>query len=167
MRSTGVSLYEDAYDATGIRTDSHPSPRLIDLAARAHVLAASDMVRAVESARRLVPDRTPIVVPELRELRLEPPHWLPLRLPIEAWDAMSYFQWNSRMRNRTDHEIMHRAGAAAAWLLQQARPDTVVVAVTHGGIRRLIDFCLAEQGWRTTPGRRSHANWSCWSYQSG
>lgn len=37
-------------------------------------------------------DRELAVSPLLREIDLEPPRWIPLRLPIEVWDAFSHLQ---------------------------------------------------------------------------
>ena len=159
-----VGRYEDAYDAAGIRDDSHPPPALVDLAARADVVAASDLARAIASVRRLAPEREPEIVPEMRELRLEPPRWVPVPLPIEVWDAMSYVQWSWRLARDADHEYSRRAGAAAHWLLSRAANGASVVAVTHGGIRRIIARHLERFGCAARTGKRTHENWSSWSY---
>lgn len=160
-----VGRYEDAYDAQGIHDESHPPTELVEVASRADVVVSSDMTRAIASARRLAPGREPEIVPHLRELRLEPPAWVPLKLPIEAWDAMSYAQWTYRIALGVDHEIARRAGVAADWLVERAGKGATIVAVTHGGIRRIIDRHLERRGARPVSDRRSHANWSCWTYQ--
>jgi broad specificity phosphatase PhoE len=159
-----VGQYEDAYDAAGIRDDSHPPRGLVDLARSADLLVASDLVRAIESARRLAPDREPEIVPDLRELRLEPPRWIPLPLPITIWDSMSYLQWAYRMMADVDHAIVRRAKVAADWLLDRANGGTTIVAVTHGGIRPVVAKHLVRHGCTPVPGPRSYENWSCWSF---
>ena len=159
-----VSRYEDAYDAAGIRDDSHPPAALVDLAARADVIAASDMTRAIASVRRLAPQRDPEIIPALRELRLEPPRWVPVPLPIEVWDAMSHLQWSWRLARDRDHEFSRRAGVAADWLFTRASAGATIVAVTHGGIRRIIARHLERLGCAAGAGKRSYENWSSWSF---
>jgi hypothetical protein len=72
MRASGVGLYEDAYDAAGIRDDSHPPDELRRIAEGA-TLASSNMKRAIASIERLAPGRPYSASPLLREIRLEPP----------------------------------------------------------------------------------------------
>ena len=162
-----VASYEDAYDAAGIRDDSHPPRELIELAASVDVVAASDMARAIESIRRLAPGRNHEVVPELRELRLEPPRWLPIPLPIDVWDAMSHAQWSWRLALGSDSAFVRQAAKAADWLASRVAAGASVAAVTHGGIRRIIDAQLARRGFRRVPGSNSYDNWSAWSYRRG
>ena len=164
MRADGVPRYEAAYNAVGIRPDSQPPAALLAMSQRATVLAASDMVRAIESARRLAPDREPIVSPLLRELELEPPQWIPASLPIEVWDAFSFWQWTYRLLLHRDHTLVRRARDAADWLITHTRHDASVVSITHGGFRRIIHAQLVQRGWRAERTSRGHHNWSCWSY---
>jgi broad specificity phosphatase PhoE len=133
------------------------------VAERAQVIAASDLPRALASARRIAPARDPEVTPLLRELRLEPPTWMP-RLPIQAWDAISHVQWSVRLMRGTPHDVVRRASDAAEWLGKHAADAATVVAVTHGGFRRVIANRLEAQGWRAGLERRSYANWSVWSF---
>ena len=164
MRADGVPRYEAAYNAVGIRPDSQPPAALLEMARRATVLAASDMVRAIESARRLAADRDLVVSPLLRELELEPPQWIPASLPIEVWDTFSFWQWTYRLLLNRDHALVRRARAAADWLAGQVGREGSVVTVTHGGFRRIIAVQLMQRGWRAERASRGHHNWSCWSY---
>ena len=66
MRGAGVRDFERAYNAAGILDDDVPPPELIRVAAGAHVIAASDLPRAIASARRIAPARDPDVTPLLR-----------------------------------------------------------------------------------------------------
>ena len=163
MRGAGVHAFEDAYDVAGILDDDAPPSELIDAAAGAHVIAASDLPRAIASARRLVPAREPEVTSLLREIRLEPPGWMP-HLPIEIWDVISHLQWSYRLLRGASHDSVRRAGEAAAWLASRAADPSTVVAVTHGGFRRIVANRLEANGWRAGSERRSYANWSVWSY---
>ena len=163
LRAPEVPAYENAYDAAGIRDDLAPVADVVALARLADVLLASDMRRAIESARHLDPAREPTIVPALRELRLEPPVWIPAALPIALWDAMNHVQWTTRIVLRSDHETVRRARLAADALLEAAYGCDNVVAVTHGGIRRIITAELLRRGRALISREGGYRNWSCWS----
>ena len=161
MSAASVADFERAYDAAGILDDDAPPQELKELARSAAVFVASDMRRAIESAHRLVPGRDPEIQPLLRELYLEPPRWIPI-LPIMAWDAISYWQWTARLAFGLDHDLVQRGEKAAAWLAERAQNGTVL-AVTHGGFRRIVTRRLEARGWRCTERRQGYRNWSAWS----
>src|SRR5690242_5786707 len=98
LRHHDVGAFEDAYDAAGIRDDSMPSEELRAAARNADLVVASDLPRAVASAKRLAGARGLVTSPLLREIRLEPPRWVPVALPINAWDVFSHWQWSYRLR---------------------------------------------------------------------
>ena len=158
-----VRRFESAYNAAGILEHDHPPPELIQAAGGAQVIAASDLPRAIASARRIAPTREPEVTPLLREFELDAPTWIP-RLPMQVWEVFSHLLWSARMLQGTPHESLRRASDAADWLAQRAANSATVVAVTHGGFRRLISHRLESRGWRAGPEQRSYANWSVWSY---
>lgn len=162
MDRHGVPRFEDAYDAAGIRDVPPPPEDLRTIAAAADVVCASDLRRAIESANRVAPGRELVISSLLREIRLEPPRWIPFRLPIAAWDAYSHAQWSYRLLTKRDHAFVRRADAAADWLEQHARDAATVLVVTHGGMRRLIADRLSARGWLRAPEKRSYANWSTW-----
>lgn len=66
-----------------------PSAQLLAEARGADAVVASDLPRAVASAERLAFGRDLVTSPLLREIRLEPPRWVPLPLPIRVWDVLS------------------------------------------------------------------------------
>lgn len=164
INAAGVRRFEDGYNAAPIHDESHPPAELLDLAATADVLAASDMRRAIASAQRLAPGREPHVSPLLREITLEPPEWLRVPLPLVAWDWLSFTQVSSYLRRSTDHAFMRRGELATDWLTQRTTGTARVVAVTHGGFRRILDHRLVARGWNRAARPRTHENWSVWSY---
>jgi len=164
MHAEGVADYDRGYDAVGILDDDVPPSDLVEIATRADTLVASDLRRAVESARRIAPRRDLIVLPLLREIGLEPPRWVPIPLPIAAWDVISYIRWSYRLAVRADHDVVRRADLAADWLIGRASNAEFVVAVTHGGFRRIVARRLEARGWRADGGRSGYANWSAWSF---
>ena len=166
LRPHEVGSFEAAYNAAGIRDDSLPPAELIAASGRADIVVASDMIRAIDSARRLRPGREPEICPLLREITLDPPLWLRVPLPILLWDVACHTMVSYRIWRDTDHEQVQRAREAAAWLVQRATTGRTIVAVTHGGFRRLLDAQLRRRGWERTPGVRSYENWSTWTYVS-
>src|SRR5688572_4512621 len=71
MHASGVSRYEDAYDAAGILDDEQPPDALRGLATSARIVA-SDLARAIASAERLTSRESITTSPLLREIRIEP-----------------------------------------------------------------------------------------------
>ena len=165
IRRRAVAGYEDAYDAAGILSDCTPPDALIRVAASAQLICASDLPRAVASAERIARGRDVVTSPLLREIRLEPPPWIPLKLPIQVWDLFSHLQWSYRLLARTDHQYVQRAIAAAEWLEERTRTAQTVVAVTHGAFRRILAARLATLGWRATRARPRYEHWSVWAFE--
>ena len=163
MSAALVEEYERAYNDAGIKDDDAPPEELREMARTASVFVASDMRRAIESAHRLVPGRDPEIQPLLREMYLEPPRWIPGKLPIEGWDAISHFQWSVRLGLGLDHDLVRRADQAAAWLVDRATNGGTVFVVTHGGFRRIVTKRLEARGWRCHEQRHGYRNWSAWS----
>jgi broad specificity phosphatase PhoE len=161
-----VPAYEDAYDAHGIRDDDRPGTELDALVGQNPKIVASDLPRAIASAERIAGDQHIELSPLLREIRLEPPRWVPVPLPIQIWDVFSHVQWSYRLFSKADHEYVRRAREAADWLIGHAGRSSNVVAVTHGGFRRILDGRLVARGWRRGFDKRSYENWSVWSYRS-
>jgi len=160
-----VPSYEDAYDAAGIRDDDHPAAESEALFESKPLVVASDLPRAIASARRLAPDDEIAFSPLLREMRLEPPRWIPGRLPIQVWDMFSHVQWSYRLFANADHEYVRRASEAVDWLADHASRSPSVVAVTHGGFRRILDARLVARGWSRAFEKKRYHNWSVWSYR--
>jgi broad specificity phosphatase PhoE len=166
LRWADLHEYEHAYDAHGIRDDDRPGTEVDALRSESAKIVASDLPRAIASARRIAPEQQAELSPLLREIRFEPPTWVPMRLPIQVWDVFSHVQWSYRLLRNADHEYVRRAREAADWLTDHAARSSKVVAVTHGGFRRLLDARLVARGWRRGSARRSYENWSVWSYRS-
>lgn len=154
--------FEALYDAAPIRDEAPPSS-LIDIARTADVILASDLLRAIMSARAIAPGREPVLSPLLRELKFNLPGWGP-KLPVGVWDGLHYLIWSARLLARARTQEMERAGLAADWVSTQAPNDGITIAVTHGGFRRLLSSKLAQRGWSVSPGPRRYHNWSVWEH---
>jgi broad specificity phosphatase PhoE len=159
----GFLRWRAAYEAAGIADGETPPPALQRLAASAGLLVASNIPRAIESARLLAPGAEVAVSPLLRELELAPPHLGTLRLPLFAW-ALAY---GVRMLVRQHEHVTPaehaRAREVAAWLAGLAEEHGTVVAVTHQSFRSILSKALVAEGWRIEIPRRRSAHWSAWS----
>ena len=165
MNAAGFLRWRAAGDAAGIDPGAAPPAALIESVERADVVVASDLPRALESATRLAPARQIIRSALFRESPLPVPDWMPLRLPIAAWDALTHAQWGYHIVRRRDAsaEDVQRAAAAVRWLLSLPDAPVCVAVVTHGVFRRLVGARLQELGWRLS-GRRIYTCWSVWSF---
>jgi hypothetical protein len=154
------------YDVAGIRDEPAP-PEVVHAAAQADVLAASTLPRAIESIRRLAPDREAHLTPLLREIDFEMPvrFGRPLRLPVNAWDVMDYVLNGIRIRRRSPTPQLTRANEATDWLLSRLGGNASLMAVTHGGFRRFLWASLVDRGWTPEFKRKRYHNWSIWTFR--
>lgn len=163
----GMEAWRAAYDAAGIHARSQPPDALIRIAAEADHVVASDLARAVESARRLAPSREIRTTELLRETPLHIPAW-PTRLPLGGWGFVITLDWGWRIARGRDASAEERARAAAAveWLAALAANESIVLAVTHGAVRRLLANRLLSAGWSRAGRVGGWRPWSAWSFIS-
>lgn len=161
----GMEAWRAAYDAAGIQAVSRPPSALIELAAAAGHVVASDLPRAVASAERLAPGRRIETSPLLRETPLAIPAW-PTRLPLNGWAALITIRWGYRILRGADAaaDELARAAAAAEWLAGLTVDGSLAVAVTHGAFRRLVAKQLLTRGWACTSRHGGYRPWSAWSF---
>lgn len=161
----GVDRWYEAYDRAGIDPDDPPPATLLELGRRAGAIVASDKPRTTASAEVLAAGAAVIRSPDLREIVLQVPRWLPLRMPLGAWALAIGAQWmydELRRAGATPDDIA-RADRATAWLGDLAREHRDVIVVTHAAFRRLLATRLVAAGWRAEDERRSHKTWSAWA----
>jgi broad specificity phosphatase PhoE len=163
----GVEQWRTAYDAAGILPHPGPSRDLAALAASATHLIASDLARAIQSAKMLAPhrEREIRIEPLMREAPLALPQW-PTRLPLSMWGSIAYVGWSYRRLRGVD--VMEpdfvRAETAARWLTELVTDGTSAVVVTHGVFRKLLGLHLARLGWLATGRDGGYRHWSAWSF---
>ena len=163
-----VERWRDAYDESGIATDTHPCNALKDEIAASHGIVASDLPRAIASAALLAAGREVTISPLFREVPLLIPRSLPFRAPLAAWEALIHIRWGLDLvrRRGVARETMERARLAAEWCRDACRSSTpdggTIAVVTHGVFRRMLLEVLVAHGWQCEPGRRSYAHWSVW-----
>lgn len=163
VNAESARRFVELYDAAGIMEDA-PPPYVVEAAAKAEVLAASTLPRAIESVRRLAPTRQALITPLLSEIAFESPNWWPIRLPIPAWDAIDHVVWGYRIMRRLPTPELERAREAADWLVSRAGNGSTLLAVTHGGFRRFLCAALIDRAWKPEFIVRRHFNWSVWAF---
>ena len=164
--AAGMERWRAAYDAAGITPAEVPPPEVVADVARTGAVVASDMPRAIGSARMLAPDRDVVVTPLMRETKPPVPHWLPLQMPPDGWRLVMGALWGLRILSGTEAptDEMARAATAADWLTRLASEHGSVAVVTHGAFRRLVSRRLIDMGWRAEPRRRGYDHWSVWAF---
>lgn len=164
--AAGFRRWREAYEAAGIVETDRPPASVTEIAARADLIVSSDAPRAAASARLLVPGRDLTLTPLLRELALEGPRSLNMRLPLRAW-AVAVGVRMLVMKCRGGYpspEDAARVNEAASWLQDLAASHSTIVGVTHASFRRQIATRLESVGWRSEA-RPSARHWSAWPLQ--
>lgn len=160
----GQQRFIELYDAAGIRDD--PPAEVVELARASEVLAASTLRRAIESIQRLAPGREAHLTSLLRESPFELARKIPLRLPVETWDAINFAVNGYSIWRRRPTPELARAGEAAEWLLSKTPSHGALLAVTHGDFRRFLWAALVDRGWRAEFTRKTYHNWSVWTFRA-
>jgi broad specificity phosphatase PhoE len=165
MDRAQLELWRAGYDAAGITDDSHPPAPLLQLAADAKHVIASDLERALRSAERLAPRREIRVSELLRESALAIPPW-PTRLPLTIWNVFIHAGWQYQILRGLDVTPDDRARAAAAvdLLAGLVADGSTAVVVTHGVFRRIVAKALLASGWRNLERRGGYQHWSSWTF---
>jgi broad specificity phosphatase PhoE len=164
----GFAAWRAAYDAAGIANGQVAPPILAALAQQAGIIASSDTPRALATAKQLTKLRPIEATSLLRELELTGPNLAALRLPLPAWTlavGLRAFLLSLQRRFPSPEELQ-RIHEASQWLQQLAARHRLVIAVTHGSIRREIFRHLLQCGWRPEPGPRTIRHWSAWVLRS-
>ena len=167
ITASGFRAWRESYEAAGIRDDERAPANLEHLVRQAGLVLSSDAPRAVSSARLLAPGREIVVSPLLSELDLEGPSLGGLRLPLWAWSLAvggSILLLTLRRQYPSAAE-RDRVDGASAWLEQLASQHPLIVAVTHGMVRRQLSARLRQMGWRSEPGGGSLRHWSAWFFK--
>jgi broad specificity phosphatase PhoE len=167
MDAAGFRAWRKAYEAAGILEGERVPADLLQLAASADLVLASDAPRAMASARLLAPGREILVSPLLRELDLEGPNLGGLPLPLAAWALavgvrMLFLIFRRQYPSAAEATRVHQA---ATWLEELAAQHALTVVVTHASFRRQLSRRLEPKGWQAEPGRRSLRPWSTWLFR--
>lgn len=170
IRASAFRQFIEAEDSAGIAPTPGPPPSLRAAAAAAGVVVSSNLRRAIESARALVPARDIVMDAIFREASVPTDLWGPVRLRPEHWGVVARILWYLGWSGGGESfaEARERAGVGAARLAELAYAHGSVMLVAHG----IIDLFLARQlrrhGW-SGPRFPGFANWAStrYSYRPG
>ncbi len=137
------------YDRDGLSEGQVPPPTLLEWAAKAHVIYASNLQRAIETAQAAAPGRDIVIDPIFVEAPLPPPP-MPGKRRAKDWGVWArVFWWFGRSAGgETRAEAEHRAEAAVATLTARALRGENVLLCAHGWFNRMMRPVLRSQGWR-------------------
>lgn len=160
----GFLRWREAYEAAGIDPNDAPPPSVRELATAASLVVASDVARAIESARALAPEAAIVTSPLLRELALTPPNLGTLRMPMAAWALAYGVRLLARPHEHITPAERQRAQEAAQWLTEHTARHQRIVVLTHATFRSILAKALHAEGWRSDRPRRN-TNWSAWAFR--
>jgi broad specificity phosphatase PhoE len=150
------------YDRDGLSEGQTPPPSLVELASKSHVIFASTLQRAIETAQAAAPGR-PIVQDAIFVEAPLPPPPIPGKRRAKDWGVWArVFWWFGRAAGgETRAEAERRAEAAVATLTARALRGENVLLCAHGWFNRMMRPVLRAQGWRCV---EDHGD-KYWSYR--
>lgn len=160
--------YEDWWDNTyqpaSLAAGQSAPERLVQAAEDAHIVFASTLPRAIETAQAAAPGRELTVDACFVEAELPPPV-MPGQFMAKTWGVFARCSWwmgNARGReSRLEAEL--RAVMAVATLIEAAQTGPVL-ACAHGWFNRMMRPHLREAGWRCVH-NGGDSYWSCRQYR--
>jgi broad specificity phosphatase PhoE len=150
------------YDSAQLHPDEQAPAALCELAAKADLIYASTLPRALHTAQLVAPGREIISDPVFVEAPLPPPPVWGKRRP-GPWGVWARAAWilgrSEDGESRQEAEV--RAQAAVATLTAQALRGRNVLLCAHGWFNRMMRPVLRGQGWREV---ENHGD-AYWSYR--
>ncbi len=133
-------------------------------AAASHIVFASTLRRAIETAQTAAPDRDLTIDPVFVEAELPPPP-MPGRFMAKTWGVFARCSWWFGMsRGRESRlEAEARAAMAAARLVEAAQSGDVTVCA-HGWFNRMMRPHIKAAGWKCVHDG-GDTYWSCRQYE--
>jgi broad specificity phosphatase PhoE len=161
----GYRQWWAGYDRAKLHPEEVAPPALTALAARADVVFASTLPRALHTAQLAAPGRDIISDPVFVEAPLPPPPLSGKRRPGH-WGVWARITWwfgrHEDKESRQQAEL--RAEAAVATLTAQALRGQNVLLCAHGWFNRMMRPVLRGQGWREVE-NTGDAYWSYRRYE--
>ncbi len=149
MGRRGFASFIDVYQQAGLDAASEPPPHVVQTAAPARRVFASDLPRSIESARRLLPQAELISDPVFTEAPLASPPLPGVRLKAPAWAVIARVAWHGGYKPGIEGygSAKQRARAAVDILVAEAQRSGVAVLVAHGYFNAILGRMLRLAGW--------------------
>ncbi len=154
----GFTRFMDAYRDAGLLPASEPPPELKELVKGLSRVFTSDLQRAIDSARALLPDAELVSDSVFTESPLAPPRIPGLRLKVPGWAVFSRVAWHGGYSPRIENyrQSRKRAQKAVALLLDAAEENGgTVILVGHGYFNAILGRMLRLRGFARTGSHRA------------
>lgn len=165
----GFRRYIDEYQDAGLDPKSAPPEELMDLVKGLNAVYTSDLPRAQDSARTLLPEADIIADPLFVEAPLAAPRIPLLKMKVPIWAVMARIMWHAGYHPEIENyrRAKARAAAAADILLDRAaQNDGTAVLVAHGYFNAMIGRVLRRRGFTRTGSHRARF-WNAVVYERG
>jgi len=138
------------YHHSAISKDSFPSINNIEQY-KSYAVVASDLLRAIHSAKIFTAKAPMDIDKNLREMEL-PYYRLPLYMPAMLWLYMSRLLWVLGCKGKFESFKVSkiRAIRGALLLIKRAEKEGKVIVFGHGLINRYIRQVLIKKGWESS-----------------
>ena len=163
----GFRDYIDAYQDAGLDPQSAPPGELLDLVKGLDAVFTSNLPRANDSARTLLPEAEIIADPLFTEAPLAAPRIPLLKMKVPVWAVMARIMWHAGYHPEIENyrRAKARASKAADILLGRAEAnDGVAVLVAHGYFNAMIGRVLKKRGF-TKQGAHRVRFWNAVIYE--
>jgi broad specificity phosphatase PhoE len=157
--------FVDEWQASGIASTAIPSSESSSLAQAAAILVTSDLLRSMQSARLLAPNKPTMSDSVFREAQVPATFRSSVVLRRSTWIVMARFLWLCRSWPGIESRFAarERAGDAARRLEQLVDEYGSVFLVGHGYFNLLIARELRGRGWNG-PRHPATRNWGTSTY---
>ncbi len=150
LTSNGYYNWWCGYDESGLVASSTPPQNLLDEAARAHHIFASNLLRSQETAAAVANGKPVLNDAVFTEAALPPPPFPAfIRMRPPMWDVWSRSLWwlgrSGGFESRAEAET--RAFAAVEKIDPIARTGENVLVCAHGWFNRMMRPALVANGW--------------------
>jgi broad specificity phosphatase PhoE len=158
--------YINKYQDVGLDPDSTPPPDLKRLVDNAGRVFTSELQRAIESAKILLPRADIVSDPVFSEAPLASPPIPGVRLKVPAWAVFARVAWHGGYTPSIEdyRQVKRRATRGLAMLTTAAKEDGTTVLVAHGYINAIIGRMLRLRGWSRTSGSHRAEFWNAVVY---
>lgn len=153
----GFRDYIDAYEASGLASDSFPPDAVCELVRGLKAIYTSGKPRAQDSARKLAPDAKLINDPLFVEAPLASPFIPLVHLGVASWAVVSRILWHFGYHPDMENyrASKRRAAKAADILIRTAKTNGGTAAVVaHGYFNAILGRELARRGYERTGSHR-------------
>lgn len=151
------------YRESRLKMTSQPPTRLVARVQTASLVINSGLPRTRETTERLGVALTASVErPEMEEVQLPLPPWLPGQLSMTVWYLARRLLWEVGLGDGEHRSAAaRRAASNAVGLAAEAHNHGVVALIGHGMMNSMVSRALRQSGW---VGERLRA-WPYWGWE--